>query len=127
MVNGKMTPNRINMVRGWVTWAVRCVALILVVTGLYLVLKRFTLGLGDNFNFNLIFRTYEGTGEGQSMYRGIAMALVGLPLGFWSRKIAAWVIAMPPTGCPQCGYAVAPPDGGVWPAKCPECGLRLEK
>jgi len=60
------------------------------------------------------------------MYRGLAMVLVGVPLGWWLRKASAWVIAMPPTGCPQCGYAVAPPSSVAPPSRCPECGLRLE-
>lgn len=121
----KVTPNRINTVRGWVTWVARGVAAILVVVGMYLMLKRLLFGLGM-MDFSFPFRVFEGVGEEQSFYRGLAMVLVGLPLGLWSRRVAAWVIAMPPTGCPQCGYAVAPPDGGVWPGRCPECGLRLE-
>lgn len=126
MFGEKISTQRINLVRGVVTWALRAVALTLVATGVYLFLKRFIMGLGSGLDFKLIFQTWESL-DHQPVYGGIAMALVGLPLGFWSKKIAAWVIAMPPTGCPQCGYAVSPPEGGAWPpGKCPECGLPLD-
>jgi len=58
-MNRKMTPDRINLVRGWVTWVVRGVAVILVVVGSYLMLKRLTLRLGNNFNFNPVFQTWD--------------------------------------------------------------------
>ncbi len=120
-----LTPQRINLVRGAMTWCVRGVAVLLVAVGAYLVLKRLAFGVGV-WDFETALRVWEGIGEEQSFYRGVAMVLVGGGLGAFSRRISGWVIAMPPTGCPQCGYAVAPPDGGAWPGKCPECGLRLE-
>ncbi len=125
MFSEKITTQRINVMRAIVTWVIRGVALILVALGVYLFLKRFIMGLGSGFDFKLVFQTWEGL-DRQPVYCGISMVLVGLPLGFWSKKIAAWVIAMPPTGCPQCGYAVAPPEGAAPPSRCPECGLPLD-
>ncbi len=125
MFGEKITTQRINLVRGIVTWVIRGVALILVAIGAYLALKRLTFGVGV-WDFETALRMWEGIGEEQSFYRGVAMAVVGGVLGIFSRAIAAWVIAMPPTGCPQCGYAVSPPEGGAWPGKCPECGLPLD-
>lgn len=120
-----MTPDRTNALRGRATWVIRSVAVLLIAVGAYLMLKRLALGLGT-LNFDLALQTWEDIGEKQSFYRGIGMVVVGAALGVFSRRIAAWVIAMPPTGCPQCGYAVAPPTGQAPPSRCPECGLPLE-
>ncbi len=120
----RFTPDRINALRGCAMWAIRAIAVILVAVGAYLMLKRLALGIGT-MDFGLAFRTWEDVGEMQSFYRGIGMVVVGAALGVFSRRIAAWVIAMPPSGCPQCGYAVAPPTGSAPPARCPECGLHL--
>lgn len=126
MLSKTITTQQINAVRGIVTWAVRGVALTLVATGGYLALKRVLFGIGV-WDFELAFRVWEDIGEKQSFYRGVGMVLVGLPLGLWSRRIAGWVVALPPTGCPQCGYAVAPPSGSAAPSRCPECGLPLDE
>lgn len=119
-----MTPDRTNALRGRATWVIRSVAVLLIAVGTYLMLKRVALGVGT-MDFGLAFRTWERVGETQSFYRGIGMVVVGAALGVFSRRIAAWVIAMPPTGCPQCGYAVSPPTGAAPPVRCPECGLPL--
>lgn len=126
MFVSRLSTQQVNAVRGIVTWTIRAAALILIATGAYLSLKRLALGVGNNFDLQLIFQTWQSTGEEQSMYRGIAMMLVGGVLAALSRRLAAWVVAMPPTGCPQCGYAVAPPQGAASPGRCPECGLPLE-
>lgn len=121
----RILPERINALRGMATWCFRGVAVILVAVGAYLMLKRLALGLGT-LNFDLALQTWEDIGEKQSFYRGIGMVVVGAALGVFARRLAALVIAMPPTGCPQCGYAVAPPTGQAPPSRCPECGLPLE-
>ncbi len=120
-----MTAGQISTLRGCATWVIRSVAVILVAVGAYLMLKRLAFGVGV-WDFETALQVWQGIGEEQSFYRGIALVLTGLLLGLFSRRIAAWVIAMPPTGCPQCGYAVAPPTGRTAPPRCPECGLPLE-
>jgi len=121
----RITPDRINALRGCAMWVIRSVSIILIAVGAYLMLKRLALGIGT-MDFGLAFRRWDDVEEMQSFYRGIGMVVVGAALGVLSRRIAAWVIAMPPTGCPQCGYAVAPPTGAAPPARCPECGLALD-
>lgn len=120
----QIAPERINALRGMTTWCVRGVSVVLTALGAYLMLKRLALAVGT-LNPELAFLTWQDIGESQSFYRGVGMVLIGAALGLFSRRVAAWVIAMPPTGCPQCGYAVAPPTGSAPPARCPECGLRL--
>ena len=120
----RISPDRINALRAVVTWCCRGVAIILVAVGAYLMLKRLAFGAGV-LDFRTALQTSTEIGEEQSFYRGVAMILVGVAMGVFSRRIAAWVIAMPPTGCPQCGYAVAPPTGAAAPARCAECGLDL--
>ena len=123
-MSNQITPERINSLRAVVTWCGRGVAVILVAVGTYLMLKRLAFGAGV-LDFRTALQTWMEIGEGQSFYRGVAMVLTGTAMGLLSRRIAAWVIAMPPTGCPQCGYDVAPPTGAAPPSRCPECGLNL--
>ncbi len=126
MFANRFSTQQVNAVRAIVTWTIRAIAIILLATGAYLSLKRLVLGLGNNFDLRLIFQTWQGIGEEQSMYRGIAMMMVGGTLAGLSRVLAAWIIAMPPTGCPRCGYAVTLPDGTAPTERCPECGLPLD-
>lgn len=119
-----VTPHQINSLRAVTTWGLRLLALMLLVTGAYLMLKRLVFGIGV-WDFNSALQAWMGIGEDHSFYRGIAMMLVGGAVGAMSRRLAAWVVAMPPAGCPQCGYGVAPPSGSDPPDRCPECGLAL--
>ncbi len=118
-----LTPRRVNSVRTVVVWCLRGVAVVLLAEGAYLFLKKLFFAIGmitshnPTYGFFHMFRRMEGIGEGQSTYRGLAMLVVGGALAFGAKRIARWMIAMPVTGCPRCGY-----DGAV-NSICPECGL----
>jgi len=86
--------------------------------GAYLVIKKVSFGVGAG-DADLIFRIWEGIGETHSLYRGIALLLVGSALAVASRRVAAWVVVVPERGCPGCGYAGASRERHA----CPECGL----
>ncbi len=119
----RLTPTHINTTRTLVVWCIRSVAVVLLVVGGYLFLKKFFFAIGlstsgnPSYAFFHMFRVYNEIGEGQSTYRGLAMLVVGLVLARGAKRIARWMIAMPATGCPRCGY-----DGAV-NTICPECGL----
>jgi hypothetical protein len=111
-----VTPARINTCRGIATWAIRATSLILLAIGAYLVLKRVALALVTR-EPQTAFMVWEGTGEEQSFYRGLAMLAVGAALGITSRPLARWALSALPEGCPRCGYEK------VDQPRCPECGL----
>lgn len=50
----------------------------------------------------------------------VALAGAGLLLALASPRLARWIITIPETGCPACGYAR--PEHAE--PKCPECGYR---
>jgi hypothetical protein len=109
----------LHRVRAVTTWAIRAVSFVAVALGLYLFLKKLAFGVGSG-SFENVFRIWDGTGEGQSTYRGLSLIAVGLTAGLLAPRLARWIITMPPTGCPACGYSAA---AG---APCPECGYRDE-
>lgn len=113
----RLKAHDIHSARAIATWLGRLAAVVLLVTGAYLALKRMLLGLltGD---IGMIHNVWEGAGEQQSFYRGIAMLIAGTVLALLSRKIARWIVVVPDEGCPRCGYAVDPATRG----QCPECG-----
>lgn len=115
----EITPRSITAARAAVTWAARAAAAVLLAWGGYLFLKKlfFALGQGPG-GFDHMFRVYTEIGEGHSTYRGMAAIMIGAALAVLSRRLARWIIAMPETGCPTCGYAGSSSD------TCPECGLR---
>lgn len=127
--------NSINAWRALVVWVCRAAALILITLGTYLFLKRILWGVlnGDPF---MPFDTWDEVAESNSTFRGIAMIAVGIPLALLSRWIARWVVIVPSSACPGCGYdthagskphhpdparAEIPSPAG--PKRCPECGL----
>ncbi len=115
----RLTPTHINTTRTLVVWCIRSVAVVLLVVGGYRLLWVLSMALFNGAHgFSLLIRIYSPT-DSLSLftYRGLAMLAVGLVLAFGARRIARWVITMPATGCPRCGY-----DGAVNDI-CPECGL----
>jgi hypothetical protein len=117
MVQERMSPGFINTCRGLVTWVLRSAAVVLCAGGAYLILKRVLLGIGVR-DRAMIHAVFEGIGEGHSLYRGLAMIIVGSALGLLSKTISRWVLPVPSEGCPRCGYEKVDTD------QCPECGLR---
>jgi hypothetical protein len=111
-----MSPHRINTCRGILTWATRAACIALLTFGTYLVLKRFTMAVVTR-DIQSAFVVWEETGEGHSLYRGLAMLMVGGLLAGLSRAIPRWVFPAMPEGCPRCGYE------RVDQPRCPECGL----
>lgn len=111
-----MPPARIHLLRTGATWILRAISLTLVATGIYLMLKRITLGIATG-EYSLIHAVFDEIGEGQSFHRGLAMIVVGAALGAGSRRLARWLTPPPLPGCPNCGYERIERD------RCPECGL----
>ncbi len=110
-------PERINAVRAIVTLVVRVAAVWCLGFGAYLFLKKvlFAVGIGDPSH---AFRVFMEDGDMQSTYRGLALMAVGVVLGLLSRRIGTWIVTVPATGCPRCGYPTPDSEG-----RCPECGL----
>lgn len=44
-------------------------------------------------------------------------------LGVCSRRISNWILPIPKTGCPRCGYRLV----ALLEPRCPECGLSLPR
>jgi hypothetical protein len=80
--------------RGVAMWVMRSVSAGAVLYGAYLVIKKVLFGIGSG-QVDMIFGVWEGTGEGHSLYRGLSMIVVGVALGLASRRLAAWVFAVP--------------------------------
>lgn len=114
-----MSPKQVNSWRAGVRWAVRGVAATMVATGVYLMLKRLSFGIGTG-NMEAALRSWVDIGESHSFYRGVALVIVGGALAALSTRLSAWIVTVPAETCPQCGYANAPAEG----ARCPECGLQ---
>lgn len=95
--------------------------MILVASGAYLATKKLLFGLGTR-QPETIVDVYEGIGEGHSFYRGLALLAVGFALGAAAPRLAAWIIVLPTSGCPRCGYKTTIAPG----APCPECGLAAD-
>jgi hypothetical protein len=114
-----LRPAAINQVRGFITWGVRGVALVLVVVGIYYLLKRTVFGAASG-DMRGALTAYMGVGEGHEVAIGIACVAVGAALALLSRHLARWVIVMPPSGCPQCGHAGITAEMD----RCTECGLQ---
>jgi hypothetical protein len=113
------TPQQVLAARTYAVWALRSIGAALLCLGGYLVLKRvlFGIGLGD---MSIVTRTYVGVGEDSSLYRGLALLVVGGLIAGLSTPIARWIVIVRPEGCPGCGYAAAADAN-----QCPECGLKL--
>ncbi|HRQ71830.1 MAG TPA: hypothetical protein PLU35_02250 [Phycisphaerales bacterium] len=106
-------PERINALRAIGTLVVRTAAVWCLVFGAYLFLKKVLLAVASH-----AFRMFMADGDMQSTYRGLALMAVGVLLGLLSRRIGAWIVPVPATGCPRCGYPTPDAEG-----RCPECGL----
>ncbi|MHC4992226.1 MAG: hypothetical protein ACYTGC_14735 [Planctomycetota bacterium] len=113
--------DRVNQVRAYVRWGLRAIAVMLLLFGSYLVLKRIGFGLGSR-NFATVTSIWtDDLGEGSSLYRGMAMVIVGSVLAAASGWISRWIVTVPFDGCPRCGQDRAPIGETE---RCPECGLR---
>ncbi|GIK19337.1 MAG: hypothetical protein DYG93_05595 [Leptolyngbya sp. PLA2] len=110
-------PERINALRAIATLVVRGVAVWCLGFGAYLFLKKALLAvsIGD---LTHMFRVYMDDGDMHSTSRGLALMVVGSVLALLSRRVAGWVVPVPATGCPRCGYPTPDSEG-----RCPECGL----
>lgn len=113
--------DRVNAQRGLVTRVLRGAAVALATLGLYLVAKRLAFGFGAG-SLELALRTWNEIGETHSFYRGVGLLLVAGLLAATSRRVAGWIVALPPDGCPACGHAFDP-DAPA--ARCAECGRKL--
>lgn len=118
---GGVPSDIVSVSRGVALWTIRALSAGLVSYGLYLVGKKVLFGIGTG-QFVKMYTDWDGIGEGHSFYRGLSMMGVGAAVGLASRRLAAWVFAVPSRGCPGCGYEETEPRR----ARCPECGLERE-
>lgn len=98
-------------------WCIRAAAAAAIVIGVTLIARRliFAIMIG---NLQIAWDSYEGIGQGHEFSWGFVLVVVGAAAGLASRRLAAWIICMPPDACPRCEY------GGVGKqARCSECGL----
>ncbi|MFG0284634.1 MAG: hypothetical protein ACF8R7_09455 [Phycisphaerales bacterium JB039] len=116
-----LTASSITRARAVTVWVIRAVALALLASGAYLTIKRLVFAMFADFD--AAFRVWTEIGEGHSASRGVAMLVVGAALALASGRLARWVIALPPGGCPGCGYSR---EGAGASAVCPECGMRQD-
>ena len=117
----RLTASSITRARAMTVWAIRAVALGLLAAGSYLTLKRIVFAVFADFD--AAFRVWTDVGEGHGASRGVAMLLLGAALALASSRLARWVIVIPPTGCPGCGYSL---EGAGDSAVCPECGMKQD-
>lgn len=132
-----MDPDRLNLVRAFVTWTLRAVALLMVVIGSALCLNRLLFGIlvgaGGSF-YESTFVVWMESRTTHPIYRGIPLVILGVALAFLSRRLSRWIITVPDDVCPRCGYsrpiADPPSINDSTPAtsthrstRCPECGL----
>jgi len=111
-------PQTVNAVRAITTWVLRSVGVALVFIGAYLMIKKIAFGIGTG-DLEMAYNVWDNTGEGHSLYRGVAMVLAGVPLALLSRPLASWIVVVPSLDCPACGYQTPRTEGD----RCPECGL----
>ncbi len=110
--------SRVLRVRAIALWTVRAVAVVLVCYGVYLILARlvFAFVVSPNPGFSNV-QMWMGTAEDHGWVRGWPMVGVGLTLALLSRRLTRWMIGVPDSGCPCCGYSDRAPR------VCSECGL----
>jgi len=129
-----MDPDRLNLVRAFVTWILRAVALLMIVIGSALCINRILFGIlaGGSF-FQSTFQLRMEIGVTHPIYRGLPLVILGTALAVFSRKLSRWIISVPEDVCPRCGYSrpitdpPAQPDSSTSSSRrstrCPECGL----
>jgi hypothetical protein len=100
----KMTTGTIHGVRAVVLWVVRLIGAVMVAWGAYLMTRWMLYGLLWNLP-----DVWSGVQE------GLPRIAIGGVLCVGGRWLARWMVPVPETGCPACGYETLP---GV----CPECG-----
>lgn len=114
-----LTPATVVSVRTIAVWALRIVALFLILRGGYFVLQRLLMGVIVG-QVEMSWNVWQEIGnESHRVSIGAAMMLVGVGLAFLSRHIAALLIPVPADGCPNCGFSRGDDD----PTRCTECGL----
>lgn len=59
----------------------------------------------------------------EGMIASLPLLLGALFLGILSGRIARWILPIPKTGCPRCGYRLV----ALVEPRCPECGLDLPR
>ena len=111
-------PHEVTRVRAWILWLTRASAVLCLIPGAYLVLKRIIFAVSQ-MSLTDAFGMYTGVGEEHSFSRGIALLIVGTILALSARRLSQWIISMPTLGCPRCGYEGFGPET----ERCPECGL----
>lgn len=114
----RLTPSRINNLRGIVTWVLRALGLWLILHSTVLCVNRILFGFA-NQDWQYAFLIWEDVGEDHGLFNGVPMFLVGVVLAAAARPLSRWIITMPPDGCPRCGQVRTPGADD----RCPECGL----
>ena len=120
-------PSDVAAVRGVLVWALRLAAVALIAFGVYLISARVVFSAVLNAGgFMGGIRTWGGdigaVASGHGWVRGWPMLAIGVAFALASRPIARWIVRVPDTTCPGCGY-----DGEITNQstdRCPECGLK---
>ncbi|CAG0969768.1 hypothetical protein PHYC_01178 [Phycisphaerales bacterium] len=115
------TPRDVHAIRTGALWLVRAIGLSLLGLGAYFTLNRILFSLGSGMGFTQMLQTWNGVGEDHSLYRGLAMLVIGGALAGFSAALARWVVPMVAYSCPGCGYEPAKVNEH---GRCPECGLQ---
>ena len=113
------THYRTHATRAIVLGVLRAVSLIMVAAGTVMVLNRFIFGLLGMGDLASAWSNWMGAGAWHGVFMGVPLVAVGVALALSSRRLAAWIVRPPGTGCPGCGYATLDEDG-----RCSECGYR---
>ena len=110
-----MKAERIHDARAVALWAIRSIGLALTGWGVFMVSARLLYGTLGTGQPRTAWTVWMDVGQTHGVFRGLPLIAIGLALAFFARGLARWIVAVPGSGCPGCGYERTTGD-------CPECG-----
>jgi hypothetical protein len=110
---------KIHRSRAIVLGVLRSCSLIMIVVGLVMVANRILFGLWGTGNIAQGWSNWMGVGTWHGIFLGVPLTGVGILLGFFSARLAGWIVRAPGLGCARCSYETLDENG-----RCSECGYR---
>jgi len=97
---------------------VRAIAAGVLALGAILVVKRLAFAAMQG-GLRAAYEAYMGVGEWHEASLAVGLLAVGAAAAWGSRSIATWLVPVPASACPACGYEGLKSRMD----RCPECGL----